>query len=246
MKNILITGASSGIGLGLVKIFINNGYYVIAVGRNIESLKSLFIPKEKLIIVQDDITNMLHQNKVLSALSKLDSIKIINSAAIGVPVPFRDLDMKELREHFETNFFAPIQLLKFILGQNPVTKVLNISSGAALFPLDSLFSYCNSKSALHHAIKCLNLEYPDTKFSNLRPGMVATPLQERWRQANSTIFPKGNYYIAAKEEGKLIKIEDVADFVYWVVDTTDEFKPEWNIYDEEHHPYWLKSKLLPD
>ncbi len=245
MRNILIIGTSAGIGYGLTNKFLNNNYHVIAISRHINSLNTLKVSSGKLTLIQADITNSMHQINILEKLSAvMEPIEIINNAAIGNPQPFQNLDMKELRQHFETNFFAPVQLLKNILSQNIVSKVFNISSGAAEFPLESLFSYCTSKASMHHAIKCLNLEYFPIKFSNIRPGMVSTPLQERWRTVDNTVFPKGNLYIKAKDENKLISVETVADFVYWISTNSLEFKEIWNIYDTEHHKYWLRTDSL--
>jgi benzil reductase ((S)-benzoin forming) len=246
MKNIVIIGSSEGIGYGLVNKFLDNGYHVFAISRNIRPLSMLKSKQTNLTVIQADITDLTHQSRILSNLSQVVSVEIINNAAIGTPTNFQELDIEELRSHFETNFFAPVVLLKKILAQNKVNRVLNISSGAAEFPLPSLLAYCSSKAAIHHAMKCLNLEYHDTKFSNLRPGMVDTPLQERWRAVNDSVFPNGNFYKQAKAENKLISVSTVSDFVFWVFNLAlDEFvKPDWNINTEEHHKYWLNKTTI--
>ncbi len=244
MKNILITGASSGIGFGLVNKFLDNDYYVYTVSRRTESLSDLKISKDRLTIIKADLTNSSDQAKIINELSGIDNLEIINNAAILIPKPFGNMGIAELRDHFEINFFAPITLLQLLLKQNTVTKVINISSGAAEFALDSSFGYCTSKAAIHHAMKCLNLECPETKFINVRPGMVATPLQDRLRELGATIFPKGNVFSKAKEENKLISVATVANFIYWILNVSTEFRKAWSIYDEEHHKYWRKSEAL--
>ena len=120
--------------------------------------------------------------------------------------------------------------------------MLNISSGAAEFPLLSLLPYCTSKAAIHHAVKCLNLEYPNTKFANLRPGMVDTPLQDRWRNVDESVFPNGNFYAKTKEDKKLISVDTVADYTFWVMNQSLEiFAKDWNIATEEDQKYWLNK-----
>jgi benzil reductase ((S)-benzoin forming) len=243
MKTILITGCSAGIGYGLVQKFLTYNYRVIAVSRNIDSLK--LINNNLLEIIQADITNDTDQMRIIALLNKINknsNIEIINNAAFGQPEIFINMSIETIKHHFETNFFAPIILLQKILAQISVTKVLNISSGAAENPLLSLFAYCTSKSAMHHAIKCLNLEYHDTKFANLRPGMVDTPLQDRWRNVDSRVFPNGNFYLKAKEEKRLINVTTVADYVFWVMNQPiDIFTQDWNIANENDQKYWLKN-----
>jgi short-subunit dehydrogenase len=246
MKTILITGCSAGVGYGLVQKFLANNYNVIAVSRNIKPLEAL---NNKLLhIVQADITNADDQAKIVAALTKIESsetIDIINNAAFGQPETFSTTILDRIRHHFETNLFAPIALLQKVLTQTSITRVLNISSGAAEFPLLSLLPYCTSKAAIHHAMKCLNLEYPNTKFANLRPGMVDTPLQDRWRNVDDSVFPNGNFYAKTKEDKKLISVDTVADYTFWVINQSpDVFAQDWNIAKEDDQKYWLNRTSI--
>lgn len=246
MKTILITGCSAGVGYGLVQKFLANSYNVIAVSRNIKPLEA--INNKLLHIVQADITNDDDQLKIVAALNEAsgsETIEIINNAAFGQPETFTTTSPESIRHHFETNFFAPIALLQKILAHTSITRVLNISSGAAEFPLLSLLPYCTSKAAIHHAMKCLNLEYPNTKFANLRPGMVDTPLQDRWRNVDESVFPNGNFYAKTKEDKKLISVDTVADYVFWVMNqSTDTFAQDWNIAKEDDQKYWLNKTSI--
>lgn len=230
MKNILITGGSAGIGLALVKKFLSYGYTVFAVSRNSGSLSSM--NDENLRYIQADITTEADRKTIVSSLlnNNVFELSIINNAAFGHPETFINTSIADVRAHFETNFFAPIELAQLILSKFKVDRFLNISSGAAEFPLKSLLPYCTSKAAIHHAMKCLNLEYPNTKFANLRPGMVDTPLQERWRNVEASVFPDGNFYVAAKEKNQLISANTVAEYVFEVmISSLDNFAKDWNI-----------------
>lgn len=246
MNTILITGGSAGIGYGLVQKFLANDYTVIAVSRNIKPLEK--INNKLLHIIQADITESEDQNKIITALSQCcwsEPIEIINNAAFAQPEIFATTNLDNLRQHFETNFFAPITLLQKILAQFSIMRVLNISSGAAEYPLLNLLSYCTSKSAIHHAMKCLNLEYPSTKFANLRPGIVDTPLQERWRNMDDSSFPNKSFYLEAKQNKKLISVATVSDYVFWVMNQSlDIFAQDWNIAKKEDHSYWLNKTSI--
>lgn len=242
MKNILITGASSGIGYGLVNKFLDNNYCVYAVGRSTQLLEN--INNKNLKIIKADITVESNCNKIYEAINSIE-LDIISNAGIAKPEAIVNLEANSLREHFEINFFAPIELVTHIVKQNKVNKVLNMSSGLAQMPSYGMFSYCTSKGALHQATKCLELESKATKFTNLRPGMVDTPMQDKLRNSRDT-FTDGGIYQQAKESNKLIAPSTVGDFVYWVMQLpNDEFaKEDWSVYDEKHHIHWLKSKSL--
>lgn len=242
MKNILITGCSAGIGYGLTCKFLDNDYHVFAVSRNTEPLKKLIT--KNITIIQADITNSDDRQNIAHIIEH-NEIDFIHNATYAVPRKFEDSTNTEIRNHFETNLFSPLDLIQKLANNKNLRRVLNISSGAAEFPLQSLLSYCSSKAAMHHAIRCLLLEYPNIQFANLRPGMVDTPLQERWRNMNSNEFPNNNFYIAAKQNNKLISIKKVSDFVYWVINLpTDDFiKSDWNINDNTHHQYWLLNQI---
>lgn len=88
MKNILITGASSGIGFGLVNKFLENDYHVYTVSRRTESLSDLKISKDRLTIIKADVTNLSDQAKIINELSGINNLEIINNAAILIPKPF--------------------------------------------------------------------------------------------------------------------------------------------------------------
>ncbi len=91
-------------------------------------------------------------------------------------------------------------------------------------------------------MKCLNLEYPNTKFANLRPGMVDTPLQDRWRNVNESVFPNGNFYAKTKEDKRLISVDTVADYTFWVMNQLPEvFTQDWNIGKEDNQKHWLNK-----
>lgn len=245
MKNILIIGASAGIGYGIVLKYLAEGYNVYAISRNIDSLIELKSNNYNLHIIQADTTNNIDQVQILERMSIVESFDIINNAAYGSPTTFSQTNFEEIKKHFDTNVFAPLCLIQTLLSQNKISKVLNVSSGAAEFPLQSLLSYCSSKAAIHHAMKCLNLEYTNTKFANLRPGMVDTPLQDRWRNVDDSVFPNGNFYTKSKEDKKLISVNTVADYTFWVMNQSLEiFAQDWNIANEVDQKDWLNQSSI--
>lgn len=227
MRNILITGGSSGIGFALTKKFAMGNFHVITISRNVDSLKKL----KNVTYIQGDITVEEQLDKLVMATDDVLLDGIISNAGYGMPEPFKLTTMNEIDQHFQTNFFAPLKLIQKVLGKTAVNRVVNISSGAALRPLQSLFSYCTSKAAMHHAIECLNLEYPDTKFVNIRPGIVRTNLNEKWNSVDDSVFPAGNYI---KNMSNFIPVETVADLIFKI----------WHLPDEEFLKDWDINELI--
>lgn len=232
-KSILITGGSRGTGHAMVRKFLANDYNVLTICRNTESLEAL--KSDKLTIVKGDITKNENLKQLLEEMLLLNVEGMINNAAYLNPVNFRLALMSELRIEFETNFFAPIKLIQAILKQQTMSKVLNISTGAAENPVAGMFGYCTSKGAMHHAMKCLNLEYPDTKFANIRPGMVDTAMQEQLRSADKNKFSNSSYYKEAHAHSKLFRTERVADFIYKVWNQPiEKFANFWDIHKDSY------------
>lgn len=232
-KSILITGGSRGIGHALVRKFLDNDYNVLTISRNTDSLKAL--KSKDLTIVEGDITKNENLKLLLEEMLLLNVEGMINNAASLNPVNFKLAMINDLRMEFETNFFAPIKLIQAILRQQNISKVLNISTGAAENPVAGMFGYCTSKGAMHHAMKCLNLEYPDTRFANVRPGMVDTAMQEQLRNADKNKFSNANYYKEAHAHAKLFRTERVADFIYKIWNQPPEkFSAYWDIHKENY------------
>ncbi len=243
-QTLLITGCTKGIGRALAIYFAEHDYKIYAVGRDQHQLSELSAVSKNIHPICADITNMNGQNAIESALKKEAYFSIIHNAGILSSSPFHLMAEQDLRQAFETNFFAPLLLTKKLLTKLKGQRVLYISTGAAVQNLQSELAYCTSKGAMHHAIQCLNTEFNShgVYFSNLRPGMVDTNMQASLREASVDILPSRNFFIRAKEEGKLIAPETVAAFVSFVMFKTDvkAFTENfWNIYDEIYQSEWL-------
>ena len=242
---ILITGCTKGIGRALAIKFAKAHCKVYAVGRQASELKNLAELYAGIIPVVADITIKKEREKIVLALQAENSLSIIHNAGISASAKFQNLDESVLRQHFETNCFAPILLTQALLPKLQGQRVLNISSGAALEGREYKLPYCSSKSAMNRAIESLHHELysQGIYFSNLRPGMVDTPMQAQLRGED---VPSRDFYIQAQQKGQLFSPEKIADFVYWVMLKTDAktfTETFWNIYDANHQNKWQNLSL---
>ena len=180
MKNIIITGTSSGIGLELVKIYSKNGYRVISLSRSdlpvlgldgVEHINFDISEKESLYKLINLVENKYKRIDVL-----------INNAGKLINKSFKDLSKDDLYNIYDVNVFGVISLIQSLL---PFFKkdshVVNISSiggisGSSKFP--GLTAYSSSKGALNILTEVLAEEFKESgpKFNSLSLGSVNTPM----------------------------------------------------------------------
>lgn len=172
---IVVTGASKGIGLEIVKQFlVDEENTVLAVSRSSKELTSLHKNHpNNLITVFGDLNKTPTQNRILTIIKnkKVQLDILINNAGTIVNKPFEKITSKELTYIYSVNVFAPfllIQKLLPVLGKKNKSHVVNISSmggvqGSSKFP--GLSAYSSSKSALAGLTECLAEEFKAKNIS---------------------------------------------------------------------------------
>ena len=180
MKNVIITGTSSGSGLELVKTYSKNGYNVISLSRSNLDEKSLKNVKH----INFDITNDESITNLADTINKeYTSIDIlINNAGKLINKPFEDFTKKDFYSIYDVNVFGVVNLIQKLLPFfNKDSHVVNISSiggliGSSKFP--GLSAYSSSKGALNILTEVLAEEYKQKgpKFNSLSLGSVNTPM----------------------------------------------------------------------
>jgi len=237
INTLLITGCTHGLGRALALRFAHLGCFVYAVGRNESLLRELATISALLHPVVADIATAAGRKEISNQVDMQKPLSIIHNAAIAKPAQFASLTGALLREHFETNYFAPILIthhfLSSLINQQ---RILHISSGAANMALPGLMPYCATKAALEHTTQCLNAELNQRGVycANLSPGMIDTPMQTSLRNSSQDVLPDREFYVRAKIENKLIAPEVAAKFVSWVMLKTENeafSQTRWNIYD---------------
>lgn len=170
---IVVTGASKGIGLEIVKQFLADGENtVLAVARSSKELTNLHKSHpDNLITVFGDLNKTPTQNRILSIIKnkKVQADILINNAGTITVKAFEKITPKELQYIYATNVFVPfllIQKLLPVLGKKNKSHIINISSmggvqGISKFP--GLSAYSSSKAALAGLTECLAEEFKDKK-----------------------------------------------------------------------------------
>lgn len=189
--NIIITGASRGIGKELVKSFLHQSeHHVIAISRNpaaLEALKSecrVNSMNSRLWPVFLDLEKENFSSELSKLIpSEIGSIDIlINNAGLLINKSFLEFSAHDIDQIFNVNLKGPIRLIQFLLPFfKPGSHIVNIGSmggvgGSAKFP--GLSVYSASKGALAILTECLAEEFKvkDVRVNCLALGSVQTEM----------------------------------------------------------------------
>jgi NAD(P)-dependent dehydrogenase (short-subunit alcohol dehydrogenase family) len=223
-KNILITGASSGIGKAAAIKSSSCGANIFISGRNFERLEitELLCPKgtvkQKFI---GDLTdsNTIHTLCELLVKSNIHIDGLVHCAGIDLLKPFRMITHNDLNNIFNVNVFSSLLLT------NAIIKNRNINKNASVVFLGSIMSYVgqkarvlysSSKSALVGACKSLALEFANVpiRFNLVAPGVVQT---EMITKLFESIPESAKENIIAKHPLGLGKPGDVANIIAFLI-----------------------------
>ncbi|NND77718.1 MAG: SDR family oxidoreductase [Flavobacteriales bacterium] len=156
---ILITGASSGIGLSAAKYLAEKGYNVYGTSRKAE----MGSHENGITYLKLDVTD---HNSVKAAaqylLSKEQQIDVVvNNAGIGMVGSVEDSSIEEMKTHFETNYYGAVHVMQAFLPkmrEQGFGKIINISSLAGIFGLPYRGVYCAAKAALNLLTESMRME----------------------------------------------------------------------------------------
>lgn len=189
-KVVLITGASSGIGREVAKLFAKKGANVALVGRNKNSLENLSKEINGISkIFSFDLTNLDKIPDLVRDVEKSfrNSIDIlVNCAGISILGVVEDIPIKEYENIFKVNFFAPLILIQSVVPQmkkNRSGQIINISSGVGKRGLPGVSAYCATKFALNALTESIRVELAPYGINviSVSPGPTDTSFYQNTR-----------------------------------------------------------------
>lgn len=187
MGNVVVTGASRGIGFATVKKFLENGWNVVACSRNIQTLSDLASNyPDSLHAIPLDLSN---NASIENAVEKVKAVALevdilIHNAGHLVNKPFAEVSADELLTCYQVNALGPFRLTQLLYSSlSNAAHVLAISSmggfqGSVKFP--GLSAYSSSKAAMASLIECWQEEFKGSQqsYNCLCIGAVQTEMLE--------------------------------------------------------------------
>jgi short-subunit dehydrogenase len=181
MKNkriILITGASSGIGLAIGQHLTTLGHTVIGSSRTPEKY-----PNHPFDLVALDVLNTVAIQKVIQDIrNKYGGVDVlINNAGMGMAGPLAEMEMDPINKLLDVNLKGPILLIQQLIPhmvKQKYGRIINIASIAGNNGLPFRSVYAASKAALMRVTESLRLELRHTPIqcTVLSPGSINTPI----------------------------------------------------------------------
>lgn len=212
-KNILITGATGGIGSTFAKEFANRGANLILTDLKKTKLKTLAsqIKGASHKTYPVDFTN---HNQIFDFVEKLNSEYenidiLVNNAAIGVYKSLKEIELKKWLDSFNINVHAPFILTKLLLPKLNRSKqpiVLNIGSVCGVKPKGHRVAYNSTKFALRGLSLTLTNEFKNSKlqFSLITLNSVMTEFGPKTIAEKEKMKDGGKNYLDSNYIAKLI------------------------------------------
>lgn len=218
-KVVIITGASSGIGLACARKFSQQGYQVVLAARSLDKLtvlkeqiassKSNVIAIKTDVSIEDDCRNLIEQT--IKHFGRIDIL--INNAGISMRAMFKDLDLKVLHTLMDTNFWGTVHCTKYALPYILECKgsIVGVSSIAGFMGLPGRTGYSASKFAMLGFLETIRVEHlrQHLHVMIVAPGFTSSNIRKSALAANGSMQGE-----TPRDENKMMSAEKVADYIY--------------------------------
>ena len=215
-KVIIITGASSGIGLASAKLFASFGAKLALAARSIDKLEALAReissdPASQILCVKTDVSKEDDcRNLVAKTVEKFGCIDIlVNNAGISMRALFKDCDLSVIKSLMDVNFWGTVYCTKFALPYLLASRgsVVGVISIAGFAGLPGRTGYSSSKYAIRGFLDTLRIEhlYDGLHVMIFAPGFTASNVR------NAALTADGSHQGSTpRDEGKMMSAEECA------------------------------------
>jgi NAD(P)-dependent dehydrogenase (short-subunit alcohol dehydrogenase family) len=217
-KTIIVTGASQGIGAGLVQSFLDRGYNVVANSRNITKSET-FKASDKLALVGGNIGESAAASKIVeTAIAKFGSIDgLVNNAGIFFTKPFTEYTAEDFKALSSVNLegflYVTQGAVKQMLAQKSGGSVVSITTSLVVNPIAGVTASVPmiTKGGIEAVTRSLASEYAKEhiRFNAVAPGIVDTPMHA----TNPKDFLK-----TLSPMGTISSVDDIVDAVVYLTE----------------------------
>ena len=196
-RTVLVTGGTSGIGLGIAEAFQRAKSRVIVCGRNREKLSKVREKFQDITVLPCDVGDAKQREKLTSEVLRHfpDLDILVNNAGIQRYIDLKKgyEELKSGEDEIAINFVATLELTALFIGhlmKKPSAAVINVSARIGFMPMQNTPVYSATKAAIHTYSLVLRQQLKDTpvKVIEIVPPMVDTDLNKEGRDAAHVKF----------------------------------------------------------
>jgi NAD(P)-dependent dehydrogenase (short-subunit alcohol dehydrogenase family) len=225
-KTILITGASSGIGRASALLFAENGWNVVAVGRNQKDLATLRDEAQgRDGVVKIHLADLLETTQLervtgdtLESFNQIDAL--LNAAGIISNGTIENTTFEDWDKMMNINLRVVFAMMQKCVPHLEKTKgnIVNVSSVSGIRSFPNVLAYCVSKAAVDQLTRCSALELAPKgiRVNAVNPGVVVTNLHKRGGMAEEDYEKFLENSKKTHPIGRTGTPEEVADLIYFL------------------------------
>lgn len=224
-KNIIVTGASSGIGRATAERFLAEGANVAVVGRRERSLQDIAARAEDRgtahVIAADLSDERQAETCLTTAIERMGGLDVlVNAAGILKAGRIEDTTLDLWDEMMKINLRSIFHLMKLALPHLERSRgnIVNVSSVNGLRSFIGVLAYCVSKAGLDQLTRCAALELAakGVRVNSVNPGVTVTELHRAGGMNEEAYAAFLEHSKTTHPLGRVGRPEEVADLIYFL------------------------------
>jgi NAD(P)-dependent dehydrogenase (short-subunit alcohol dehydrogenase family) len=224
-RNIIVTGASSGIGRATAERFLDDGANVVLVGRResaLQNIASRATGQGTALVIAADLSDEKQSEKCMArATEMMGGLDVlVNAAGILKAGRIEDTTLDLWDEMMNINLRSIFHLMKLALPHLERSRgnIVNVSSVNGLRSFSGVLAYCVSKAGLDQLTRCAALELAakGVRVNSVNPGVTVTELHRAGGMSEENYAAFLEHSKTTHPLGRVGRPEEVADLIYFL------------------------------
>lgn len=228
-KNVLVTGAGTGIGRAIAQRFADEGANVLIVGRTEKTLAETAAHSGKISYLIADLESEKGIQSIVRAIAEryghLDIL--VNNAGWAPVCPFATMKIEEYDKVFAINVRAVVMLTQACLPMIKASKgnILNVTTTMTTNPVTTMANYAASKSAVYTMTRAWakELAKDGVRVNSLGVGPIETPIYDKTELSDEAAKAHKDMVVKSVPMGRMGRPEEVAAVVAFLTSEEASF-----------------------